>query len=91
MSPLPSQEELRRRKAVEDAELTRRRERQAEKRQGLADAIARYWELLGEFVVRAGELGIQPRRHASKSRVQWVEGYRLRSGSVVTAPHFATP
>jgi hypothetical protein len=92
MSPLPSQEELRQRKAVERAELARRRERDADEQRGLEEAIARYWELLAEFVVRAEELGIEPRQHASsshrraESRVEWVEGHRLRSGSVVTSP-----
>ncbi len=92
MSPLPTREELRQRKAVEHAELVRQLEREAEERQGLEEAIARYWELLGEFVVRAGELGIAPQTHAagshrrSESRVEWVEGYRLRSGSIVNSP-----
>ena len=92
MSPLPTREELRQRKAVEHAELVRQLDREAEERQGLEDAIARYWELLGEFVGRARELGIDPEAHAavsqrrSESRVAWVEGYRLRSGSIVTSP-----
>jgi hypothetical protein len=92
MSPLPSQEQLRQRKMIEHAELVRRQEREDEERRGLAEALARYWELLGEFVVRAGELGIQPGTYEpsvhrrSETRVDWVEGFRLRSGSILSAP-----
>lgn len=89
MSPLPSQEDLLQRKAAEHAEVARLRQREADEISGLAEACARYWQLLEEFVVRTGQLGIQPRKHepislkGSASRIEWVEGYRLRSGSVV--------
>jgi hypothetical protein len=90
MSPLPSGEQLRQRKAVEHAELERQRARQAAERRGLEECCARYWELLGDFVGRAAELGVEPRRHEptthGRSRIAWVEGFLLRSGSIVTAP-----
>jgi hypothetical protein len=90
MSPLPSQEELRRRKAVEQVELERSRKWEAAEKRGLEESCVRYWELLEEFVARARELGIRPQTHASDAhvggRIAWVEGFRLRSGSVVTAP-----
>ena len=92
MSPLPSRDDLLQRKAIEDAEIGRRREWALEEERGLKAACARYWELLEEFIVRARELGLQPRTHepeatrGSASRIDWVEGYRLRSGSVVAAP-----
>jgi hypothetical protein len=92
MSPLSSREVLRQRKALEHAELERRRERVIMEQHGLAESIARYWELLGEFVDRAEELGIRPEQHESSlnkrvnTRVDWVEGFRLRSGAIVTAP-----
>jgi hypothetical protein len=92
MRPLPSQWELRERKALERAELQRREERLLQERRGLEEAIARYWELLGEFVVRAGELGIRPATHTASphrggsSRIDWVEGYQLTSGSIVSTP-----
>jgi len=92
MSPLPSQEELRRRKAVEAAELRRRRESEIRERRGLEEACASYWALLEDFLVRATELGVRPRTHEqgahtrAPARVQWVEGFRLRGGSIVSAP-----
>ena len=90
MSPLPTREQLRQLKAVEHAELERQRARQAAEQRGLEESCARYWELLGDFVGRAGELGVEPRRHAptthGRARIEWVEGFLLRSGSIVTAP-----
>lgn len=92
MSLLPSQDDLLQRKALEHAELERHRQRKDDEVRGLAEACARYWELLEEFVVRAGELGVQPLKHQSASHkgstspIEWVEGYRLRSGAVVAAP-----
>jgi hypothetical protein len=92
MSPLPSQEEFLRRKAVEDAEIIRQRERVLEEERGLEEALARYWRLLQEFVDRARELGLHPDTHTATSyagagpRVEWVEGFRLTGGSIVTAP-----
>ena len=92
MSPLSSQDDLLQRKAAEHAEIARRRQREADEVRGLAESCARYWALLEESVVRAGELGVQPRRHqpvsvrGSTSRIEWVDGYQLRSGSVVSAP-----
>jgi hypothetical protein len=92
MSPLSSQFELRQRKAIEQREAERQRERKITERHGLEEARAHYWELLEEFFTRAQELGLQPRRHQSDSnrgtntRVEWVEGFRLRNGSIVTAP-----
>ena len=92
MSPLSSQDDLLQRKAAEHAQIARLRQREADEIRGLAEACARYWELLEEFVVRAEELGVQPRRHqpvstrGSSSRIEWVDGYRLRSGSVVASP-----
>jgi hypothetical protein len=92
MSLLPSQDDLLRRKAMEHAELARHRQRKDDEERGLEEACARYWELLEEFVVRAGELGLQPARHQSASHkgstspIEWVEGHRLRSGSIVAAP-----
>ena len=91
MSPLPSREVLRQRKLLEDAELARRGERRAMEQRGLEESIARYWELLGEFIDRTDELGIAPDTYTRtskrvNSRVEWVEGFRLRGGSIVTAP-----
>jgi hypothetical protein len=92
MSPLSSQEDLLQRKAAEHAEVARRRQREADEINGLAESCARYWELLEEFVIRAGEVGVQPRRHqlvsarGSASRIEWVDGFRLTSGSVVASP-----
>jgi hypothetical protein len=92
MSPLPTREELRQRKLIEHAELERRRERALAERRGFEETCARYWELLEEFVVRAVEIGARPERYGSGShwrgstRVAWVEGFRLRSGSVVSVP-----
>jgi hypothetical protein len=92
MSPLPTQEELRQRKLDEHAELERQRQRELAERRGFEEACARYWELLEEFVVRAVEIGVQPERYGSTSqwragtRVAWVEGFRLRSGSIVSVP-----
>lgn len=92
MSPLPSQEELRRLKALETAELDRRREWEVRERRGLEEAHASYWGMLEDFVVRAGELGIEPRTHEppgqtkGAARLVWVDGFRLRSGSIVSAP-----
>jgi hypothetical protein len=92
MSPLPSQDELLRRKEVENAEIRRAHERAENERQGLQAALDRYWALLGEFIERARGLGLEPGTHlppehsGSSSRIEWVEGYRLRSGSIVTAP-----
>jgi hypothetical protein len=92
MGPLPSQWELRERKALEYAELQRREQRLVQERRGLEEAIARYWELLGEFAVRAGELGIAPATHkagqhrGAPSRIEWVEGYQLTGGSIVSTP-----
>jgi hypothetical protein len=92
MSLLPSQDDLLQRKAREHAEIARHRQRREDEERGLAEACARYWELLEEFVVRAGEIGVEPRRHQSVSHkgstspIEWVEGYRLRSGAIVAAP-----
>ena len=90
MSPLPSGEQLRQRKMIENAEIERQRARQAAEQRGLEESCARYWELLGDFVGRAGELGVEPRRHEptthGRARIEWVEGFLLRSGSIVTAP-----
>ena len=92
MSPLPTQDDLLQLKAAENAEVARRRQREADEINGLAEACARYWELLEEFVVRAGQLGVEPQKHepvplkGSASRIEWVEGYRLRSGSVIAPP-----
>jgi hypothetical protein len=92
MSPLPTQEELRQRKLVEHAELDRQRKRELAERRGYEEACARYWELLEEFVVRAVEIGARPERFGSTSNwrasagIEWVEGFRLRSGWVVSVP-----
>jgi hypothetical protein len=92
MSPLPSREVLRQRKAKEHAEIERYRQRVLMEQRGLEESIARYWELLGEFLDRAEELGIPPETYESSvnkranTRLGWVEGYRLRSGSIVSAP-----
>src|ERR1700760_4160972 len=91
MSPLPSREILRQRKLLENAELARRAKRMAMEQRGLEESIARYWELLSEFVDRAEELGIAPHTHrrANKrvnSRVEWVEGFWPRGGSIGAAP-----
>jgi hypothetical protein len=88
MSPLPTQEVLRQLKARETRELERQHERVLMEQRGLEESIARYWELLGEFVDRAEELGILPETYESRrnKRVDWVEGYQLRSGSIVSAP-----
>jgi len=90
MSPLRSGEQLRQLKAIETAELERQRARQAAEQRGLEESCTRYWELLGDFVCRAGELGVEPRRHEptthGRARIEWVEGFLLRSGSIVTAP-----
>jgi hypothetical protein len=91
MSPLPSREQLRQRKMIEHAELERRQRRQLEERRGLEESLARYWELLAEFVVRARELGAAPQVHQSgahrrdHARIDWVEGFRLRGGSIVAS------
>jgi len=92
MTPLSTRDELMRRKAIERAELMRPQQQALAIERDLVAARAQCWELLGEFVARAGELGVQPRTWQSSSqrghipRVAWIEGYPLTNGAIVSTP-----
>jgi hypothetical protein len=92
MRHLATPGDLLRQKELERKELERPRERARVAEREIAAARLRYWELLEEFVAAAHELKIEPRRCDSPvypwfvQRVSWVEGYRLTSGAVVSAP-----
>ena len=92
MSTLPTREDLLRRKAIERDELDRPNRWAAFEQRELAEARARYWTLLEEFVARAQELGLRPVQRESPlrghpaERIAWVEGYPLTGGHIVSAP-----
>jgi hypothetical protein len=92
MTQLSTRDELVRRKAIEQEDLMRPQQQALALERDLVAARAQCWELLGEFVKRAGELGVQPRTWQSSSRrghirrVAWIEGYPLANGAIVSVP-----
>jgi hypothetical protein len=92
MTQLSTRDELMRRKAIEREELMRPQLQALALERDLVAARAQCWELLGEFVRRAGELGVQPQTWQASSRrgpiprVAWIEGYPLANGAIVSVP-----
>jgi hypothetical protein len=85
-------DELRRRKAEQEAQAERlRTEKEAEERRRVAFRDE-YIRLLAEFLNRAEELGIRPERITprmsgwSVGSIFWVEGYRTPFGIVTQPP-----
>ncbi len=92
MSQLPTREDLLRQKEIEKDALARPHLRALAIERDLLASRAQCWELVEEFVERARELAVAPQIWQSASeggytpRITWVEGYRLTSGSIASAP-----
>ena len=92
MSSLPTRDDLLRRREHERSADERRRQRTLAIERDLVAARRECWELVTDFVTRAGELGIEPRiwrasgRSPHTAKISWIAGYPLTNGAVVSAP-----
>jgi hypothetical protein len=92
MSRLPTQDEILRTRDLAQADLDGRRARALAWEGELVEAGRECWEMIGDFVTRARELGVKPStwqssEHAGQaSRIVWVEGYALTNGAIASAP-----
>ena len=92
MTEIADPDELRRRKAEQEAQAERLRTENEAKERRRAGFRDEYIRLLAEFLNRAEELGIRPERITprmsgwSVGSIFWVEGYRTPVGIVTQPP-----